>query len=81
MDIERAIEILKIQKSFIADINIDALVAYDMAIKALKKQVNQKGIPYNSAKCHKFVECPECNKDMDKYYNHCHHCGQKVDWA
>lgn len=37
-DIERAIETLKVRKKFVADINIDAIVAYDLAIEALEKQ-------------------------------------------
>ena len=38
MDNQRAIEILEVRKSFCADINIDAIMAYDLAVKALEKQ-------------------------------------------
>ena len=38
--IRRAIEILEVRKSFCADINIDAIMAYNLAIKALEKQAS-----------------------------------------
>lgn len=36
--LRRAIETLEVRKSFCADINIDAIMAYNLAIKALEKQ-------------------------------------------
>ena len=50
--------------------------------KALKeKNTPKKGIPYTSSNNHKFVECPNCHKDMDLYYDYCQYCGQLVDWG
>ena len=39
MDTKEAIEIIKSRSRFVAEINIDAIVAYKMAIGALEKQV------------------------------------------
>ncbi len=55
--------------------------ACDLAVNALEKQIPKKGIPYNSAKNHELVECPNCHKDMVLYYDYCHYCGQAVDWG
>ena len=38
MDIKRAIKILKGRDKFVADINLDAKIAYKMAIEALEAQ-------------------------------------------
>lgn len=37
MKIERAIEILKVRSEFVADINLEAKLAYKMAIESLEK--------------------------------------------
>lgn len=42
MEIKRAIEILKLRKKFIADINLETLMAYDMAIKALEEKLEEE---------------------------------------
>lgn len=42
METERAIEILKGREKFVADINIDAKIAYKMAIESLEKQIHCK---------------------------------------
>ena len=80
MDIEKAIDILNDPEAdmvyTVEEIDLACLVAID----ALKKQLPQKGIPYNSAKNHNFVECGACNKDMGMYYQYCPKCGQKSDW-
>lgn len=52
----------------------------DECREARERQKKKRGIPYNSGKNHKLVECPNCHKDMDLYYEYCHHCGQAVDW-
>jgi len=38
-DIEKAIKTLESRKKFVADINLDAHVAYNIAIQALEKQI------------------------------------------
>ena len=48
---------------------------------AVERMKPKKGIPYTSSNNHKFVECPNCHKDMDLYYDFCQHCGQAVEWG
>lgn len=43
-DIEKAIETLKKRSKFVADINLDAKMAYKLATQALKKQIDTDGI-------------------------------------
>jgi len=38
-DTERAIKTLEARKKFVADINLDAHIAYNLAIQALEKQI------------------------------------------
>lgn len=60
-------------------------------IKALKKQVPKKVT--HEASLIKCCTCPSCKNVLDKFeqfvpgglkirvtYNHCHFCGQKLDW-
>lgn len=80
-NIKFAIEYLKNNSyKMVEENNNYAVQTSNMAIEALEKQIPQKGIPCNSAKCHNFVECGVCNKDMGMYYQYCPHCGQKIDW-
>lgn len=55
-------------------------------INALEKQIPKRPIKdeYN------FLHCPHCNYDdfalmhdssFADRYNHCHHCGQRLDWG
>lgn len=46
-----------------------------------EKNTPKKGIPCTSSNNHEFVECPNCHKDMDLYYDYCQYCGQSVDWG
>ena len=87
-DIEKAIKNIKKQYKgidYTSGKDITVLCIYDKqaeaTIKALEKQLPQKGIPLNSAKNHNFVECGVCNKDMGMYYQYCPHCGQKIKWS
>ena len=74
---KRAIEILKVQRSFLADINIDALISYKLAIDALEKQTSMS-VGRVIIDEHEHETCPVCGKFA--YSNYCSGCGQKLDW-
>ena len=60
---EKAIEILKSRLDYVAEINIDAIIAYNLAIKALEKQ-----IPQNPIKDDEFLYCPNCEVELNDPY-------------
>lgn len=86
IDAQRAIEILKVQKSFLADINIDAHMAYKLAIESLEKRIAlQVGYTeayqsYYSAGDEAEAYCLECDEFVEEEDNYCCECGQKLDW-
>lgn len=63
--------------------------AFDMAIKALKKQIPKQ--PYysgdgywNGELVYDTWECPNCSKSYEVDYDdfdYCPNCGQKIDWS
>lgn len=60
--------------------------AYDMAMKALEKQIPKKPIEMKSTDklLDGYFACPICGGcvGMDEYSNnYCVHCGQKIDWS
>ena len=72
---------------------LDYQIAFDMAIKALKKQVPQKVKQqyksYNGAiTCFEEFVCPACGvlfyddySEITQYYDFCPNCGQSLDWS
>lgn len=76
-EIRNAIRTLKIRKSFCADINIDAIMAYSLAIEALEKQKPKKPSVVGMQN-----KCPniDCFESVLGCYTHCSGCGQKIDW-
>ena len=84
IDAQRAIEILKVQKSFLADINIDAHMAYKLAIESLEWPENQTAVAVGKViideqESSGFHEtCPTCGKFV--YDDYCSGCGEKLDW-
>ena len=81
MKIERAIDILKVRNEFVADINIDAKIAYKMSIEALEKQIPSKveegtegGLDW-FCKCGYYLSATKC-----KEIKYCVNCGQRLDW-
>lgn len=66
----------------------EVTIAYDMAIKALKKQIPKKPIdkidPMFGDSC---IVCPNCeNTDIaspftHSIFKHCPNCGQSLDWS
>lgn len=65
--------------------------AIDMAISALEKQEGKK--PKHEATIYKCFTCPTCKNVIDNFeefvpgqktrilYEHCHFCGQRIDWS
>ena len=53
--------------------------AYDIAIKALEKQIAKKPIYDNYHRAG--YRCPNCNNTNPWGYEHCRYCGQKLDWS
>ena len=81
MEIERAVEILKVRNEFVTDINIDAKISYKMAIESLEKQIPSKveegtegGLDWY-CKCGTYLAPTKC-----KEIKYCINCGQKLDW-
>lgn len=60
--------------------------AFDVAIKALGKQVAKK--PFMNDRNCGFWTCPSCNYELywdsdygQQKFEHCSYCGQKLDWS
>lgn len=84
---EKAIEVLKVRSEHVAEINIDAQVAYKLAIEALEKDIPKHVRVKNWSPS----ECPTCTEKLsellgDGYYKHydhikrCRKCGQLLKW-
>lgn len=63
----------------------DLMLALDMGIAALKKQIPQKPTPSEKqhvryAMC---FTCPSCGRDFGGtgIADYCYHCGQALDWS
>ena len=64
---------------------LDYAIAFETAIKALKKQMSKKTIPYSVEYEKNFwgetktvYKCSCCNKDVSRIHNYCPNCGQKT---
>lgn len=63
----------------------EVTIAYDMAIKALEKQIPKK--PKNEYTDNLDITteipvCPVCgNQSIDETNKYCSDCGQKIDWG
>lgn len=59
-------------------------IAFDMAIKALEKQIPKKVKNYELA-CDKYGSCPVCGIQYqiskEEVVDYCNECGQKLDWS
>jgi len=75
--IERAIQTLKSRSKHVASMNLDAQLAYKLAIDALedsKKQIPKK--PIGNAMRY----CPHCEKVFVNSNNdYCHRCGGAIE--
>ncbi len=61
--------------------------AYSVLCESLKKNIEkenelfaERNIPKSPIKKLEY-SCPSCGKAMEKEYNFCHNCGQKLDWS
>lgn len=83
MQPEKAINILKARLSFVADINIDAIMAYTLAIKSLEKDIAKTPLPASEkvGEYYNYI-CPnnECGKFVDDELHCCDKCGQRLEW-
>jgi len=86
-EVERAIKTLKVRSGFVADINLNAIMAYKLAIEALEKQLPKKPL----TESYMPTLCPTCEEELsenlgDGYYKisyyltRCPECGQLLDW-
>lgn len=93
METKIAIGILKNRSEYVADINIDAKIAYKMAIEALEKQISKevdtdtinKGIGISGEyDIEPNMLCPNCKavvgnyESEELYFDYCPTCGQKL---
>ena len=81
-------EVIDIMKIAIAEVEwnypLDYAIAFEEAIKALKKQIPKKPIGDLHSVPH--YRCPLCKSGVKSYedssvYPYCHHCGQALDWS
>ena len=69
------------------------VIAYDIGIEALEKQMPKKPTPHK-VKVDKILigngywckgttvyKCPNCGEFTTKLYKHCSDCGQALDWS
>lgn len=81
---EEAIEILKHEHDY-AQLLSYVNEALKMAISALEKQIPKK--PIEDGYYDEPAECPNCGEnvinmaDNDYHFQHCHYCGQALDWS
>ena len=77
---EEAIKILEVAKTAVEWIApLEYQVAFDMAIKALEKQIPKKPkMPLDE-----YWVCPMCGRKVEYIYlyGHCMSCGQVIDWS
>lgn len=62
----------------------EVTIAYDMAIKALEKQIPKKPVTEKDKVTFGIVcgRCPECDSAVYSTTNlYCHKCGQALDWS
>ncbi len=91
MDEQKAIEILTLSDEAKRQLPMLA-PAYDVAVKALEKQIPKKPLlrlcgdcQRDCVDCDRYEDrCPTCNGGLyvesGKPYEYCPNCGQKLDW-
>lgn len=58
----------------------EVTIAYDMAIKALEKQIPKKPHKIYGKVNLKWCECGNYLGELKNEQNHCKRCGQALDW-
>lgn len=78
MDIEQAIQLLKMHK-LKAMVDADNVEEFDIAIEALERRKAKKTINVTSKSI--FGRCPTCNNRISPYMTDCcSDCGQELLW-
>lgn len=93
MTAKKAIQTIEAAKAEVEwNYPLDYATAFEMAIKALEKQIPLRAIPLTvkidcasigRAIWHKgttVYECPKCSAFISPMYNFCFKCGQALDW-
>jgi hypothetical protein len=84
MTASEAIEAIKIAQAEVEwNYPMDYAVAFDMANKALEKQIAKRLIVVtNMMTKAKGINCPNCNNFLPyTIVPYCCYCGQKLDWG
>ena len=77
---EKAIETIKTAITEVEwEYPMDYAVAFEMAIKALEKQIPKKVVDDYYCPCCGTDALNQC--DNDYMFEHCYHCGQAIDWS
>ena len=59
---------------------LDYQIAFDIAIRALRKQIPQRPILIHSDGEEEYL-CPVCKKPFGYCHAYCAYCGQSLDWS
>lgn len=84
---EEAINTIKIAKAEVEwCYPLDYQIAFDMAIKLLKKQIPKQPVFVDNCGNKSCVaRCPECFEITSRIWvdnkSHCKYCGQVIDWS
>ena len=82
-NIQKAINYFKCTRTHLAEVNIDGLVAHNLAIEALEKQLSKKPIQsqYTSIGGNYYDFCPCCDSIVETSMSYCEKCKQRLDWS
>ena len=80
MTIQRALEIIKNEMPYESGVINEAL---NMVGNAVEKQIPKKPINLKDNFYNFHLVCPSCKNSISdvRDTNHCHHCGQTLDWS
>lgn len=88
MEYKDALEYLKILRNLVDITEHDSGAelqrqTYDVAIKAVEKQIPKKPINKEGDSDGSCGYCPNCNHVVDDYFDYkvCQECGQAIDWS
>lgn len=80
MDIEEAIEVLKLDIKFRGYVETSkVLEAHERGIEALEKQIRKMCI-CGGEPPETYPACPCCDAEVDEGMTVCHECGQALKW-
>ena len=82
---KEAVELLRKSSNDSSRFSKDERSAFLQAISAIKKQIPKK--PIEDGYYDEPAVCPNCGEnvinmaDNDYHFQHCHYCGQALDWS